>query len=111
MTTQEFIADLNARYFNGELSESFTSRLEHMPEGRQDVREFVERMFMLMQRGGLPANDISSLQGDILGSLPASARPRLRERSTTFQSSSSSGLWRWCLWLKGTTGTRSVRLS
>lgn len=75
MTTSDFIQDLNTRYFEGQLSSEFTTQLEQLPIDRPDVFAFVERMFRLMQKGGVPATDLSTMTGQILGTLLARILP------------------------------------
>ncbi len=70
-----FIQDLNVRYFDGHLSQTFVDKLSELPVDRPDVFAFVERMFHFMNEGGHPATDLSSLHGDILGSLLARILP------------------------------------
>ena len=75
MTTSDFIQDLNSRYFQGQLSPEFTQKLELLPVDRPDVFAFVERMFRFMNLGGVPATDLSTMTGDILGTLLARILP------------------------------------
>ena len=75
MNTNEFVNELNARYFNGELSPQFQEKLRLLPMDRPDVFAFVERMFAYMKGSGLPARDVSLLQADIFGSLLARILP------------------------------------
>jgi len=75
MHNTTFISDLNDRYFEGQLSEGFISKLESLPIDRPDVLAFIERTFRLMKIGGHPPTDISSLQGEIYGSLLARILP------------------------------------
>ncbi len=69
METQEFVNDLNDRFFNGELSKLFLEKLEQLPVDRPDVFAFIERMFAYIHATGIPARDMSLMQADILGSL------------------------------------------
>lgn len=75
MHPNTFIQELNTRYFNGLLSQSFVDKLAELPVDRPDVLSFVERMFHFMVAGGHPPTDLSSLHGDILGSLLARILP------------------------------------
>jgi SAM-dependent methyltransferase len=75
MTTSDFINDLNARYFDGELSADFVAEIEKLPVDRPDVFAFVERMFRFMKQGGVPATDLSTMTGEILGTLLARILP------------------------------------
>lgn len=75
MNTSDFIRDLNSRYFGGRLSAEFTQKLELLPVDRPDVFAFVERMFRFMNQGGVPATDLSTMTGDILGTLLARILP------------------------------------
>ncbi len=75
MNTTKFITDLNNRYFEGNLSQEFQSRLSELPVDRPDVFAFVERMFSFMKRGGAQPTDLSVMQGEILGSLLARILP------------------------------------
>lgn len=75
MNTPDFILRLNQQYFDGELSSGFQHELAKLPLEREDVLEFIERMFVLMNKGGHPAHDLSCLQGNILGSLIARILP------------------------------------
>jgi hypothetical protein len=74
-TTQEFVKDLNSRFFDGELSQKFQDKLSYLPVDRPDVFAFVERMFTFMQSSGMPAKDVSVVHGEILGSLLARILP------------------------------------
>ncbi len=75
MTSSEYVSHLNHTYFSGKLSAGFLQQLATLPLERKDVLSFVERSFRLMKRGGHPAEDLSSLQGGILGSLMARILP------------------------------------
>lgn len=75
MQAQDFVQDLNDRYFNGELSKSFTDSLSTLPVDRPDVLAFVDRMFRYIVHAGIPPQDLSAMLGDILGSLLARILP------------------------------------
>lgn len=75
MNSNAFVADLNLRYFNNKLSSDFQNKLCHLPVDRPDVLAFVERMFGYTQASGLPAQDLSLLHADIMGSLLARILP------------------------------------
>ena len=75
MRTQKFIQALNDQYFDGHLSPGFVSQLSDLPADRPDVHAFIERMFHFMRAGGHPPTDLSSLHGEILGSLLARILP------------------------------------
>jgi hypothetical protein len=75
MNTNEFVEDLNSRFFNGELSPLFKEELQKLPIDRPDVFAFVERTFGFIQQAGLPATDMSVMLGEILGSLLARLLP------------------------------------
>ena len=75
MSTADFIADLNERYFSGKLSPEFQASLGELPVNRPDVFAFIERMFTFMKRGGMPPTDLSAMHGEILGTLLARILP------------------------------------
>jgi len=75
MNTNEFVKDLNDRFFNGELSIQFQEKLQQLPIDRPDVFAFVQRMFSLMNSNGMPAKDLSLQQADVLGTLLARILP------------------------------------
>ncbi len=75
MTTTQFIDDLNIRFFNGELSNEFINELQQLPVDRPDVFAFVERMFKFMNQAKVPATDLSTMTGEILGTLLARILP------------------------------------
>ena len=71
----EYVQRLNRRYFSEGLPPEFLRGLEHLPLNRADVRGFIERAFALMVAGEFAPRDLSSLQGEILGSLVARILP------------------------------------
>lgn len=75
MKTNEFVNELNGRYFNGELSVQFQDKLQQLPIDRPDVFDFVQRMFSYMHSSGMPAKDLTLLQADIMGTLLARILP------------------------------------
>ncbi len=75
MKIQPFVEDLNHRFFGGQLSRSFQEQLLKLPIDRPDVFAFVERMFGFVSRAGIPAQDMSVLIGEILGTLLARILP------------------------------------
>ncbi len=75
MTTANFINNLNTRFFKGELSSDFINQLEQLPVDRPDVFAFVERMFNFMNQAKVPATDLSTMTGEILGTLLARILP------------------------------------
>lgn len=75
MAESDYVAQLNDRYFAGQLSPAFLEGLAHLPADRVDVRAFVERMFRLMRRGCFEASDLSQFQGEVVGSLLARILP------------------------------------
>ena len=58
MTVSMFIRDLNRRHFNGKLAPATIEHLE-APTDREDARALLERAATLMQRAGMPAQDLS----------------------------------------------------
>lgn len=75
MAESDYVAQLNARYFAGQLPPAFLAELAHLPVDRADVCTVVERMFRLMRRGGFEASDLSPSQGEFIGSLAAKILP------------------------------------
>ncbi len=75
MTKNQFIDDLNTRFFKGELSSGFLNELQHIPVDRPDVFAFLERMFRFMNQSKVPATDLSTMTGEILGWLLARILP------------------------------------
>jgi hypothetical protein len=75
MNTSEFVKDLNDRFFNGELSTQFQEKLQQLPIARPDVFAFVQRMFTLASRNGMPAKDLSLQHAEVLGTLLARILP------------------------------------
>jgi hypothetical protein len=75
MNTNEFVNELNEKYFNGELSVQFQEKVQQLPINRPDVFAFVQRMFAYMHSSGMPAKDLSLMQADILGTLLARILP------------------------------------
>jgi hypothetical protein len=75
MNTEKFVADLNTRFFNSELSELLKKQLLLLPVNRPDVFSFVERVFSFMNSAGVPAKDVSLFAGGVLGSLLARILP------------------------------------
>ena len=75
MSESDYVAQLNARYFSGQLSPAFLKGLAGLPVDQADVRALVERMFRLMRRGGFEASDLSPFQGEFIGSLLARILP------------------------------------
>ena len=75
MNTNRYIAELNQDFFDGKLPPAFVEGLAELPVDRDDVRAYMERTFRLMQEGGFHADDLSKLQGEVLGSLIARILP------------------------------------
>lgn len=75
MNTSEFVKELNNQFFNGELSTQFQDKLQQLPIDRPDVFAFVQKMFALMNKSGMPAKDLSLLHADIMGTLLARILP------------------------------------
>jgi len=75
MNTNEFVEDLNCRFYHGELSGQFQEQLQQLQIDRPDVFAFVQRMFGFMSSAGIPAKDMSVLIGEILGTLLARILP------------------------------------
>ena len=73
--TREFVQQLNETYFNGKLSPAFQERLQLLPVDRPDVFAFTERMFKYIVQSGIPARDMCTMLGDILGTLLARILP------------------------------------
>lgn len=69
MSQREFVDGLNGTYFAGRLSPAVLESVATLPIDRSDARAMIERVFRLMQRAGLPAEDVSPFQGGMLGSL------------------------------------------
>jgi SAM-dependent methyltransferase len=74
MTVSTFVRDLNRRLFNGKLGADAVARLEALPD-REDARAFLERGATLMQRGGLPPQDFSPFQAELLASVASHLLP------------------------------------
>ncbi len=75
MAESVYVAQLNDRYFAGQLSPAFLEALADLPADRADVRAVVERMFRLMRQGCFEASDLSRFQGEVVGSLLARILP------------------------------------
>ncbi|MEJ2005879.1 MAG: hypothetical protein P8X57_13185, partial [Cyclobacteriaceae bacterium] len=75
MQTKDFVEELNQRYFKGKLSPIFKERLSLLPVDRPDVLAFVDRMFRYIVHAGIPPEDLSTMLGDILGTLLARILP------------------------------------
>ncbi len=58
MPRPQVVTTWNARYFEGQLPEAFLDILAGLPTERQDVVEFVDRLFGLMHQGRFRATDI-----------------------------------------------------
>jgi len=69
MDSQHFVNKLNKDFFNGALSPEFTAKLSLLPIDRPDVYAMVQRMFGLMNKAGFPAQDLSIMVGEVLGTL------------------------------------------
>jgi hypothetical protein len=74
MTVSMFIRDLNRRHFNGKLAPATIEHLEALPD-REDARAFLERAATLMQRAGMPAQDLSPFQAELFASVAAHLLP------------------------------------
>ena len=70
-----FTERMNRAYFDGRLSPDVLDRLSNLPTEREDVKAFVERMFRFMTDAEMTAHDLSTLQGEVLGSLLARILP------------------------------------
>ena len=75
MKINQFVSELNDRFFDGALSVPFQEQLKLMPFDRPDVFAFVERMFGFIKKAGIPATDLSVLLGEVLGTLLARILP------------------------------------
>jgi len=75
MSQADFVDRMNHRYFDGNLPPGFVDGLRALPTDREDVEAFVERVFRFMGRADMRADDLSTLQGHILGSLIARILP------------------------------------
>lgn len=69
MSQHEFVAGLDDRYFAGRLSPVVREAMSALPIERPDARAMIERVCRLMHRAGVPAEDVSTFQGGMLGSL------------------------------------------
>ena len=74
MTVSMFIRDLNRRHFNGKLAPATIEHLEALPD-REDARAFLDRAATLMQRAGMPAQDLSPFQAELFASVAAHLLP------------------------------------
>lgn len=63
------IEQLNREIFGGALAPEVVELMQGIDQERSEVREFVDRMFRLMQRAGLDARDFSRLLGWEIGSI------------------------------------------
>ncbi|MBT8220394.1 MAG: hypothetical protein KJP00_11240 [Bacteroidia bacterium] len=79
MGTSKFVEEINRRFFNNELSDKFQAELNKIPIDRPDVFAMVERMFGYIKASGIPAQDMSLLLGELLGSLLARILPEAWE--------------------------------
>jgi len=75
MEVQNFVNDLNKDFFNGALSPAFTEQLLQLPMDRPDVFAMVQRMFGAMNQANFPAQDLSVMVGEVLGTLLARILP------------------------------------
>ena len=75
MKVEDFVNTLNQEYFNGALSPAFTAQLLQLPMDRPDVFAMVARMFGFMKQAGFPAQDLSIMVGEVLGTLLARILP------------------------------------
>lgn len=75
MEVQKFVNDLNNDFFNGALSPAFTEQLLQLPIDRPDVFAMVQRMFGTMKKANFPAQDLSVMVGEVLGTLLARILP------------------------------------
>ncbi|SNZ01417.1 hypothetical protein [Flagellimonas pacifica] len=75
MEIQNFVKDLNKDFFNGALSPAFTEQLLQLPMDRPDVFAMVQRMFGFMNQAGFPAQDLSVMVGEVMGTLLARILP------------------------------------
>jgi hypothetical protein len=69
LPARSFVEDLNRTYFDGRLSMAVLDRMALLPVERPDARAVIERSCRLMHRSALPAEDFSTSQGDMFGSL------------------------------------------
>ncbi len=60
---------MNQKHFNGGLSPGFLQTLGALPIDRQDVKDFIDRMFRIMDSAGMRAHDLSTFQGELIGSV------------------------------------------
>src|SRR3954467_3562575 len=74
MPVSTFVQDLNQRRFNGQLGARTMERLEALPD-REDARAFLDRAGALMQRAGMPAQDISPFQAEMFASIASHLLP------------------------------------
>jgi len=74
MTVSTFVKELNQRRFNGKLGAATIERLGALPD-REDARAFLERASALMQRAGMPAQDISPFQAEMFASIASHLLP------------------------------------
>ena len=75
MNSSQLVNNLNDKYFGGSLSPQFLLKLQQFPVERQDVHDFIERMFGFMKMSGMQAKDLSLLHADIMGTLLARILP------------------------------------
>ncbi len=75
MSEPAFIHRMNQEHFDGALSPAFLRGLAELPTEREDVKVFIERMFRFMDSAAMTAQDLSELQGGILGTLLARILP------------------------------------
>ena len=75
MSEPAFVRRMNQEYFDGALSPAFLGGLASLPTEREDVKVFIERMFRFMDSAAMTAQDLSELQGGILGTLLARILP------------------------------------
>jgi CheR methyltransferase-like protein len=74
MPVSTFVRDLNRRRFNGELGDTTLERLDALPD-REDARAFLERAAALMQRAGMPPQDLSPFQAELFASVASHLLP------------------------------------
>ncbi len=75
MPDDGFIDGINRDFFGGGLSPAFLEGIRQFPTERSDVRALIERMCDFASQAGLRADDLSALQGDVLGTLMARILP------------------------------------
>jgi hypothetical protein len=75
MSDLHFVDRMNREHFDGCLSPGFLEGLRELPTERDDVKAFVDRMFRFMDQADMSGRDLSTLQGEILGSLLARILP------------------------------------